>query len=180
MTRIWFPIYGLSLLTGVALWLAAPARWQLDPAQALLFGSGLYFGALHRYVRRGLADEVQLVAIFDQLAFRSDARSFRGGSVDCWFGGGAVDLRDATLDPDGATLRMRTIFGGGQIVVPESWRVVNDVVVIAGGVADTRSPADRPDDAPELRLEGLAAFGGFVIASELPAGAEQAMFHTPA
>ena len=126
------------------------------------------------------ADEVQLVAIFDQLAFRSDARSFRGGSVDCWFGGGAVDLRDATLDPDGATLRMRTVFGGGQIVVPESWRVVNDVVVIAGGVADTRSPADRPDDAPELRLEGLAAFGGFVIASELPAGAEQPMFHTPA
>jgi predicted membrane protein len=126
------------------------------------------------------ADEVQLVAIFDQLAFRSDARSFRGGSVDCWFGGGAVDLREATLDPDGATLRMRTIFGGGQIVVPESWRVVNDVVVIAGGVADTRSPADRPDDAPELRLEGLAAFGGFVITSELPAGAEQAMFHSPA
>ena len=126
------------------------------------------------------ADEVQLVAIFDQLAFRSDARSFRGGTVDCWFGGGAVDLRDATLDPAGANLRMRTIFGGGQIVVPESWRVVNDVVVIAGGVADTRPPEDRPDDAPELRLEGLAAFGGFVITSELPAGAEQAMFHTPA
>ena len=126
------------------------------------------------------ADEVQLVAIFDQLAFRSDARSFRGGTVDCWFGGGAVDLRDATLDPAGATLRMRTIFGGGQIVVPESWRVVNDIVVVAGGVADTRPPADRSDDAPELRLEGVAAFGGFVITSELPAGAEQAMFQSPA
>jgi len=57
MTRIWFPIYGLSLLMGVALWLAAPARWQLDPAQALLFGSGLYFGALHRFVRRSLEDD---------------------------------------------------------------------------------------------------------------------------
>jgi hypothetical protein len=125
------------------------------------------------------ADEVQLVAIFDQLAFRSDARSFRGGSVDCWFGGGAVDLREATLDPDGATLRMRTIFGGGQIVVPGSWRVVNDIVVIAGGVADARPPEDRSDDAPELRLEGVAAFGGFVITSELPAGAE-AMFPSPA
>ena len=97
------------------------------------------------------ADEVQLVAIFDQLAFRSDARSFRGGTLDCWFGGGAVDLRDATLDAAGATLRVRTIFGGGQIVVPESWRVVNDIVVVAGGVADTRPPADRSDDAPELR-----------------------------
>jgi predicted membrane protein len=126
------------------------------------------------------ADEVQLVAIFDQLAFRSDARSFRGGTVDCWFGGGAVDLRDATLDPAGATLRMRTIFGGGQIVVPESWRVVNDIVVVAGGVADTRPPVDRSADAPELRLEGVAAFGGFVITSELPAGAEQAMFQSPA
>ena len=126
------------------------------------------------------ADEVQLVAIFDQLAFRSDARSFRGGTVDCWFGGGAVDLRDATLDAAGATLRVRTIFGGGQIVVPESWRVVNDIVVVAGGVADTRPPADRSDDAPELRLEGVAAFGGFVITSELPAGAEQAMFQSPA
>jgi predicted membrane protein len=126
------------------------------------------------------ADEVQLVAIFDQLAFRSDARSFRGGTVDCWFGGGAVDLRNATLDAAGATLRLRTIFGGGQIVVPESWRVVNDIVVVAGGVADTRPPADRSDDAPELRLEGVAAFGGFVITSELPAAAKQAMFHSPA
>jgi predicted membrane protein len=126
------------------------------------------------------ADEVQLVAIFDQLAFRSDARSFRGGTVDCWFGGGAVDLRDATLDPAGATLRMRTIFGGGQIIVPESWRVVNDIVVVAGGVADTRPPADRSGDAPELRLEGVAAFGGFVITSELPAGAEEAFFQPSA
>ena len=126
------------------------------------------------------ADDIQLVAIFDQLAFRSDARSFRGGTLDCWFGGGAVDLRDATLDAAGATLRVRTIFGGGQIVVPESWRVVNDIVVVAGGVADTRPPADRSDDAPELRLDGVAAFGGFVITSELPAAAEQAMFHSPA
>jgi hypothetical protein len=126
------------------------------------------------------ADEVQLVAIFDQLAFRSVSGSFRGGTVDCWFGGGAVDLRDATLDPAGATLRIRTIFGGGQIVVPEAWRVVNDVVVVAGGVADTRTPVDRSDDAPELRLEGVAAFGGFVITTELPAGAEPALFQSPA
>ena len=57
---------------------------------------------------------------------------------------------------------------------------MNDIVVVAGGVADTRPPADRSDDAPELRLEGVAAFGGFVITSELPAGAEQAMFQSPA
>jgi predicted membrane protein len=124
------------------------------------------------------ADDIRLVAIFDELAFRSTASSFRGGTVDCWFGGGAMDLRGATLDPAGATLQVRSIFGGAQIVVPESWRVVNDVVVVAGGVADTRSATDRPDDAPELRLEGIAAFGGLAITSNLPDRAAEAFFAT--
>jgi predicted membrane protein len=122
------------------------------------------------------ANEVRIVAIFDQMAFRSTASNFRGGTVDCWYGGGAIDLRQATLDPLGATLRVRSIFGGGQIVVPESWRVVNDVVVFAGGVADGRPAADRTEASQVLRLEGVAAFGGFVVTSELPAEAEQEFF----
>ena len=126
------------------------------------------------------ADDVRIVAIFDQMAFRSTASSFRGGTVDCWYGGGAIDLRGATLDPAGATLRVRTIFGGGQIVVPDSWRVVNDVVVVAGGIGDTRGRGERPDDAPELRLEGICVFGGFGITSELDEAADEALFSAPA
>ena len=34
------------------------------------------------------ADEIDLVAIFDELDFRSEAQAFRGGRVECWFGGG--------------------------------------------------------------------------------------------
>jgi hypothetical protein len=63
MRRIWIPIYGLSLLVGFALWLVAPTRWGLEPAQALLIGSGLYFGALHRFVRRAVSscgDEIAM------------------------------------------------------------------------------------------------------------------------
>jgi predicted membrane protein len=122
------------------------------------------------------ADDIRLVAIFDQLAFRSTAASFRGGTVDCWYGGGAIDLRGATLDPAGATLQLRTIFGGGEIVVPESWNVVKDVVVIAGGISDERPEIERPADAPELRLEGLAVFGGFGITSDLPEEAAKGLF----
>jgi predicted membrane protein len=122
------------------------------------------------------ADEVRIVAIFDQMAFRSTASSFRGGSVECWYGGGAIDLRGATLDPGGATLRVRTVFGGGQIVVPDSWRVLNDIVVVAGGVTDTRGGGERADDAPELRLEGICVFGGFGITSELDERADAALF----
>jgi hypothetical protein len=112
-------------------------------------------------------DEIVAVAIFGPLAFRSTARSFRGGTLDCWYGGGALDLRDATLSPEGATIRVRAVFGGGQIVVPETWRVRNTVVGL-GGVSDTRPVADRSDEGPELTIEGFVVFGGFAVVSELP------------
>ncbi|HEY7130664.1 MAG TPA: hypothetical protein VH440_00350 [Candidatus Limnocylindrales bacterium] len=121
------------------------------------------------------ADDVRLVAIFEPLAFRSTAAGFRGGTVDCWFGGGVIDLRDATLDPAGATLRVRSIFGGAQVVVPDSWRVTI-AVTGPGGAGDTRSATDRPAEAPHLTLEGLVAFGGFGISSDLPEDAAKELF----
>jgi hypothetical protein len=113
------------------------------------------------------ADEVHLTAFFEPISFRSTATSFRGGSVDCWYGGGVIDLREATLDPDGAHLRVRAIFGGAQIVVPETWRVTTKVVGI-GGAGDARPPVEHPVDAPHLTIEGLAILGGFGVTSDVP------------
>jgi hypothetical protein len=111
------------------------------------------------------ADEVHLVAIFEPISFASRASAFRGGTFDAWFGGGLIDLRDATLDPAGATLRVRTIYGGAQLVVPDAWEVSNRGVSIFGGMGDARPAADRPADAPHLTIEGLALFGGLGITS---------------
>jgi hypothetical protein len=112
------------------------------------------------------SDEIRLAAIFEPMSFRSTATSFRGGSVDCWYGGGTVDLREAVLDPTGARLRVRAIFGGAQIVVPETWQVTSNVVGI-GGVGDGRPHVDRAPDAPHVAIEGFALFGGFGVSSEL-------------
>lgn len=111
------------------------------------------------------ADEIDLVASFGPLEFHSEAGRFRGGTVTTWFGGGQLDLRDATLDPEGATLRMNALFGGGNLVVPETWNVETHLVGI-GGVGDGRPKVERPADAPTLRLEGTAIFGGWGITSE--------------
>jgi hypothetical protein len=115
------------------------------------------------------ADEVRLAAIFEPISFRSTAKSFRGGTVDCWYGGGVIDLRGVTLDPAGARLEVRAIFGGGQIVVPETWHVTSKVVGI-GGLGDGRPAIERPADAPHLTIEGLAIFGGFGVSSEISEG----------
>ena len=112
------------------------------------------------------ADEVRLSAIFEPIAFRSTAASFRGGTVDCWYGGGVIDLRQATLDPAGARLRVRAIFGGAQILVPETWRVSSRIVGI-GGLGDGRPQVELAIEAPHLAIEGVAVFGGFGVMSEM-------------
>jgi hypothetical protein len=112
------------------------------------------------------ADEVALVAIFAPIMFRSTAGSFRGGTLDCWYGGGIVDLRDATLDPAGAHLEVKAIFGGAQVLVPDSWRVESSVSGV-GAAQDMRPKGDRPATAPLLTLSGIAAFGGVGVGSQI-------------
>lgn len=112
------------------------------------------------------ADEIKVAAIFEPIAFRSTARQFRGGSVDCWYGGGVIDLRGAVIDPAGAHLTVRAVFGGAQIVVPEAWRVTSHVVGI-GGLGDGRTATERPEAAPNLTIDGLAIFGGYAVVSTI-------------
>ncbi len=114
------------------------------------------------------SDQLALAAIFDSVDLESHSTSFRGGSLLCWFGGGTVDLRGATLDPAGARLTIRAIFGGGLLVVPDDWQVDLKVIGIMGGVGDSRDVRGRPADAPRLIVDGFAFFGGFGISSRPP------------
>lgn len=118
------------------------------------------------------SDEVDLVANFGPLEFHSESGAFKGGTVTTWFGGGTLDLRDATLDPAGATIHTSALFGGGNLIVPETWNVETKVVGI-GGVGDGRPKVERTGDAPTLRLEGTAIFGGWGITSEAPGTSEK-------
>jgi hypothetical protein len=120
------------------------------------------------------ADEIALTAIFEPLSFRSTAAKFRGGTLDCWYGGGVIDLRNATLDPAGAHLQVKAVFGGCQILVPETWRVSLNVRGL-GGIGDARPRIDRPDPAPHLSIEGTAFFGGFGVTTEMPEAAAKGL-----
>jgi len=107
------------------------------------------------------SDEVSLVAIFDGVDLESRATAFRGGSMLAWFGGVAVDLREAQLAPD-AHLTLNTLCGGIAIRVPEGWRVRSNLTALAGGV-DVRVPEPEDAAAPTLTLDGAALFGGVAV-----------------
>jgi len=118
------------------------------------------------------ADEIVAVAIFAPLAFRSTSQAFRGGVLECWYGGGVLDLRDAVLAPEGATLTVRAIFGGGQVLVPADWKIVTRVRGM-GGISDVRPSTTHEAMAPELVIEGIVVAGGFAVTSELADGEAQ-------
>lgn len=135
-----------------------------------LIGAAIYAGLKRREVPEPdpAADEVDLVATFGPLEFHSESGAFRGGTITTWFGGGQVDLRDATLDPAGATLHMNALFGGGNLIVPDGWNVETSLIGI-GGAGDARPRSERAEDAPTLHIDGTAIFGGWGITSE-PSG----------
>jgi hypothetical protein len=110
------------------------------------------------------SDELALVAVFDGIDLKSRATAFKGGSMLAWFGGIAVDLRDAEL-AGGARLSVHTLFGGIAIKTPPSWRVESSVRALAGGV-DARTPARDDPDAPVLTLVDLALFGGIAVSAK--------------
>jgi hypothetical protein len=107
------------------------------------------------------SDEIALVAVFDGVTLRSRAEAFRGGSMLSWFGGIAVDLREATLVPE-AHLSVHSLLGGIAIRVPPGWRVESKVKAIGGGVA-LGVPEPEDEAAPRLVLDGFTLLGGVAV-----------------
>ena len=126
--------------------------------------------AKKRAISKGEPDdnELDLVAIYEGLNLASTAPALRRASYTAWYGGGTLDLRGATLDPAGATLRVRALFGGFRLVVPATWRVELATVGIFGGIGDARDKDGIDALGPVLRIEGFAVFGGVGIVSEAP------------
>jgi hypothetical protein len=139
----------------------------------LLLGAFAGLFATARVLRHALpsrgdaeSDEVALVAIFDGVNVKSRASAFRGGTMLSWFGGIAVDLRDAQLAED-AHLSLHSVVGGIAIRIPPGWRVESNLRALAGGVAiDASEPDDA--DAPRLTLDGLALVGGIAVGTKPP------------
>ena len=114
------------------------------------------------HVRRN-GRRLDIAAIFDSLDVVSRSAAFRGGDVTAWYGGGTLDLRQATLDPDGAELRVRAMFGGLEIAASTTWPVEVHSRALLAGAGDARDPDDVDPSLPTLVIDAQAIFGGVAI-----------------
>jgi hypothetical protein len=115
------------------------------------------------------SDEFELSTIMDSEQFASRANALRSGAWFTYFGGGELDLSRARIDPHGASLQLRAIFGGGEVTVPAECRVELHSQGFMGGVQN--STGDAPPDAPTLVIDAFCVVGGF----DVRRGAAQSM-----
>jgi predicted membrane protein len=108
-------------------------------------------------------DSFERGAALSDLNIRVRSRQFRGGSLTAVMAGVTVDLREAALDPDGATIRVQSAMSGIDILVPHDWDVVCDVDLVLGGLDGERFPPPDSEHRPRLRLTGMVVAGGLCV-----------------
>jgi hypothetical protein len=105
------------------------------------------------------SDEVRLAAIWGGRDFHSTSAALSSVWGRVILGGINLDLTDATLHPDGASIDLDVRLGGVNLTVPAAWRVDVDDSMRAGGVA-VQVPEHTDDDAPPLRVAVRGSAGG--------------------
>ncbi len=110
-------------------------------------------------------------ATFDQAVIlsgfkrRVTSQRFRFGKATAILGGFHIDFTRADIDGSRAILHIDTVFGGGEVRVPDNWRIVIEAPAVAGAFVDETYPQPVSASTPvkELIVRGAAIFGGVNI-----------------
>ena len=90
-----------------------------------------------------------------------DVPDFKGGEINCVFGGLDLDLSDAQLAEGTHTLEINTVFGGVNIYVPTHWRVEIRQTRVMGSFEDRRNKSYFDvEENKTLIIIISAVFGG--------------------
>jgi len=138
---------GLSILWGSFQWGNKPAAFPphtADPRTTL--SEAVVFGGLER---------------------RMSSQDFQGGDISAIFGGVDLDLTQANMVGNEATLSITAIFGGVELRVPPNWQIAFRGSPIFGGVEDKTRAAQADDPSSPNRkvlvITGAVIFGGVEI-----------------
>jgi predicted membrane protein len=110
----------------------------------------------------GFPDHTSVFSLMSSCRRRWANAIFRSAEATCLMGGCHLDLRNATMGPDGtAQIEVFVIMGGINLNVPPNWTVISHVTALLGGIDDkTHTPANPTQ---QLILRGTVVMGGIEI-----------------
>jgi len=145
--------------------------WDLWPVLLIGAGIAMLVGKLgpHEHFKKAgknvTAGSLNESAVFGGGKRNITTPDFQGGEISAVFGGFELDLRNAAILGESATLEINAVFGGVELRVPEHWHVELRGTGVFGAFSDeTRHPS--PAEFPVIKrfiLTGSAVFGGVVV-----------------
>jgi predicted membrane protein len=157
---IFWPV--MLIAFGVSM-LMKPAQFREWPERVRLFSQSRFDS-----VREGFfGNKVHESIVFHSVNKRVETQQFEGGKLDAVFGYIDLDLSGSSISSPERQARILTnaVFGGIEITVPRTWRVVMKAAGVFGGCYDqTVPPRPEPGFQPvTLVITGAAVFGGISI-----------------
>jgi hypothetical protein len=156
-------VWPLIVIAGgvLMIWQAAGPRVRPDgttkPAWPEIF---------NRWSRTGSPDaDFNGIAILGGFKRRITSKKFIGGSVLSVMGGFQIDLRQADMEGDTATIEAISFMGGGEIKVPDEWLVSMEGISLFGAFVDEtdQQPHTVTGTQKKLIMKGASLFGGIVV-----------------
>ena len=153
--ELFYEIFGRYRIFWPALFIAAGII-------VIFAGRGARDKFLHPESAFSGTDFIDIVNIFSGGDRKVVSDNFSGGKITSIFGGSKINLSKCKLAPGVTQLDITCIFGGTEIIVPEDWSIVIDVVPVLGGFSDERriSSASVLDSSRQLIIKGTLVFGG--------------------
>jgi hypothetical protein len=102
-----------------------------------------------------------VVAVFGGSGRSGRWRPARHNYAVAVFGGAELDFREAILPPGVTELKVYTVFGGVEVIVPPGLNVESRGIALMGGFEHVSDePTSLDADAPTLRITGVALMAG--------------------
>ena len=146
--------------------------WQLFwPAMLIIAGLTILF---HKHTHQRVhnfsgtsEDFLDEVTVFGGTEKVINSENFKGGKLTSIFGGQKLIFSRAKMSGGKNTLEIFALFGGYELVIPETWEVKVNITPIFGGFSDKRlSPVKSGEGTgSELLITGTVIFGGGEIKS---------------
>lgn len=145
--------------------------WKmLLPIVVIIIGLRMIFGNIfgrrhndaYKAVTNGSADVRHGTAAFAGIDITPDGEVFEGAELNAVFGGVKCDIRRAIIEKD-CVIKASAVFGGIDILVPDTVNIQISSNSLFGGVSDERKFTANIPDAPTLYINASCMFGGIDV-----------------
>jgi predicted membrane protein len=138
------------------------------PLVLLMLGARLIQRSINAPALDGRSDgspsdgQTRIFALLSGSERRTFTLPMKDAEVISIMSGVKLDLTNAVIDGERATLHVTAIMGGIEIFAPSEWSIVSEVTPILGAYVDKRRPTATPV-TKTLFIDGLVLMGGIEV-----------------